>query len=278
MFQLIRPGSCRNKDSLPHSLLKLLELERSIIQSRRQAKAKLDQRLLAGAIPAIHTAQLPHRYMTLVDEHQGIVRQIINQGWRGLARRCAGEMAGVVFNPFAKPQLIEHLHIKTGPLFEPLCLSMLPLSIEIIEALSKLDFNGFYRLEHRFARGDKMRAGENSKARYFLLYLPCQGIKQLKGLNLIIKHGDTQGVVCVFGRKDIDHFATHPEAPANKVSIISLILHGHQACQDFLPVNDIALAQSQHHGMIISRIANTVDAGNRAYDDSIRAFEQTFGR
>src|SRR5690625_1826335 len=113
MFQLIRPGSCRNNDSLPHSLFKLLWLQWSIIQRRWQAKAKLDQRLLAGAIPEIQTAHLPHRYMTLVDEHQGIVRQIINQGWRGIARRCAGEMARVVFNPFAKPQLIEHLHIKT---------------------------------------------------------------------------------------------------------------------------------------------------------------------
>ena len=85
--QLIRPRRRRNVDELIGAMLELLKRQRTVIQRRRHAKAILDQRFFARAVAGIHAAQLRHRLVRFVDEHQKVARKIIQQRRRRLARQ-----------------------------------------------------------------------------------------------------------------------------------------------------------------------------------------------
>jgi hypothetical protein len=56
----------------------------------------------------------------LVDEHQGVGRQVIDQRRRRLARLAAGEVARVVLDALAEAQFVEHFQVEAGSLLDAL--------------------------------------------------------------------------------------------------------------------------------------------------------------
>jgi len=58
-------------------VLELAEVERPVVQRRRQAEAEVDQRLLAGDVAVVHAAHLRDRDVRLVDEQQPLVGQVV---------------------------------------------------------------------------------------------------------------------------------------------------------------------------------------------------------
>src|SRR5262245_15151353 len=76
--------------------------------------------------------------MRLVNEKQGVRRQIINQRWWRLAGLASGQMAGVVLDALAETKLIEHFQIKAGTLLDTLALDEFLLRCVEGNALSQL--------------------------------------------------------------------------------------------------------------------------------------------
>ena len=89
VLQLIRTGRCRHENHLRRKVLPLIEAQRPVVESGRQAKPILDQRFLAGSITPIHRPELRNGLVTLIDHQQRILRQIVEQTRRRLARIAA---------------------------------------------------------------------------------------------------------------------------------------------------------------------------------------------
>ena len=81
--------------------------------------------------PAIHAADLRNGLMALVDDHQRVVGQVVEQRRRRLARRAAGEVARVVLDAVAVADLPHHLEVEHRPLVQPLRLEQLALRFEL---------------------------------------------------------------------------------------------------------------------------------------------------
>ena len=115
----------RHVDRLRHRALELLEFQRPVVERGRQAEAVVHQLLLAGAVAAIHAADLRDRHVALVDDQQGIGGKIIEQRRRRLARRPPGEVARVVLDAGAISDLVHHLQVVERALLQALRLEQL---------------------------------------------------------------------------------------------------------------------------------------------------------
>ena len=102
MTLLIITWRCGNENALAHARFKLFHFEWSIIHRGWQTETIGDKRLFAGAVAAIHTAELANRDMALVNKHQGIARQIINERWGWVAWCGTRQVARIVFDPLAE--------------------------------------------------------------------------------------------------------------------------------------------------------------------------------
>ena len=98
-------------DDLVRDLHKFVEIERTIIERTRQAKAVIYQHGLAGAVTFIHAADLRDGGVRLINHHQKILREKVDDRVRLGTRRTSRQMARVIFNPVAEPHFLQHLQI-----------------------------------------------------------------------------------------------------------------------------------------------------------------------
>ena len=113
--------------------------ERPVVERRRQAEAVVDQVLLARAVAAVHAAELRDGHVALVDDHQRVRRQIVDQRRRRLAGAAAGQVPRVVLDALAEAQLGQHLEVEARALLDALRLEQLALALEELDALAQLE-------------------------------------------------------------------------------------------------------------------------------------------
>ncbi len=58
--------------------------------------------------------------MALINEEKEIIRKVIQQGGRRIARLPVINMKRIILNPIAKPDLLHHLQIIVGAHLQPL--------------------------------------------------------------------------------------------------------------------------------------------------------------
>jgi len=63
--------------------------------------------------------------MAFINNHQCIIRQVINQRRRRVARIAAGQMPRVILNAFAEADFIQHLKVKARALLNTRSLNQL---------------------------------------------------------------------------------------------------------------------------------------------------------
>ena len=129
--QLVRPRRRRDVDHLVHAVLELLEGQRPVVERARQAESVRHQRLLARPVAVIHAVKLRNRLVAFVEEHQGVVRQVIEQRGRRLPRQASGKVPRVVLDAVAVADLLDHLQIEHGALVQPLRLDQLALFFQL---------------------------------------------------------------------------------------------------------------------------------------------------
>ena len=145
------PGVADDEDHLRRERFPLLELQRTVVERRRQAEPVLDQRFLARAVALVHGAELRNGLVALVDDEQRVVRQIVEQARRRLARRAAGEIARVVLDARAVAHLFHHLHVEHGALLEPLRFEQLAGVAQLAQAVAQILANLIDRADDRFS-------------------------------------------------------------------------------------------------------------------------------
>src|SRR3546814_3472317 len=72
----------------------LVELQRPVVDAGRQAEAVLGQRRLARIVAFEHAADLRHGDVTLVDDEDRVLGQVLEKRRRRLARLAAGQANG----------------------------------------------------------------------------------------------------------------------------------------------------------------------------------------
>ena len=90
-------------------------------------KPNLGQRELAAIVALVHAADLRHGDVGFIDENDGVVGEIFEQGGRRLARCAACQIARIVLDAGADAGRLHHLQIESGALFQPLGFQQLAL-------------------------------------------------------------------------------------------------------------------------------------------------------
>ena len=256
---LVVGWSGRYENRLPHALLKFLELERPVVQRRRQAKAIFHQCGLARAVAVVHGRKLPDHLVALVQEHDGVLGHVVGQRAGRVSRRCTRQVARVVFNALAVPYFAEHFQVKPGALLQPLGFHQFAVGHQLLQALGQLQLDGLHRCQHLVTRGDVVAAGVHGKAWDLLLDAPRERVEQLQALDLIIKQLDANGQLGVFCRKHVDRVAAHPELATRKIGFVTLVLHADELRNHVALAQLVPHAQRHHHAVIALGLANTVD-------------------
>ena len=118
--QFIRSGRRGYINKLLVRALKLFERQRPVVHGRRQTKSVLDEVFFSRPVAVVHAAKLRHRLMAFVDEHQRVLRQIIEQSGRRLTRHASRQMPRVILDTVAIADFLDHLHIEQRPLMDTL--------------------------------------------------------------------------------------------------------------------------------------------------------------
>ena len=75
----IRTRRSRHINNLVDPVLELLKRQRTVVDRRRQPETVLDEIRLASVIAVVHPTNLRQRHVRLVDEHQEVFREVVQQ-------------------------------------------------------------------------------------------------------------------------------------------------------------------------------------------------------
>ena len=93
-LDLVVAGRRRDEDAGAELLLPLVEPEGAVVQGARQAEAVLDEGALAAEVAGEHPADLGDGHVRLVDEHQSVLREEVEQRVRRRRPACGRRGAG----------------------------------------------------------------------------------------------------------------------------------------------------------------------------------------
>jgi len=257
--------------------VELVERERPVVERRGQAEPELHQRLLARAVTVVHAAHLGHGLVALVDHEQEVVREVVEQRRRWLARRTSREVPRVVLDAVAVADLLQHLEVEVRALLEPLPLEQLALGLEHLETRLELGADRADRLYHALPGGHVVGLREERDALHLLDHVAAQGVEADHALDLVAEILDAHAAVLV-GGQDLEHVAARPEAAVEKIERGAHVLHLGQARQGPVHAGAIAAREHQQHAEEGLGRAQAVDAGDRGHDDDVPPLEQGLGR
>ena len=181
----------RHEHQLRRDREELLERLRPVVERAGQPEAVVDQRLLARAVALVHAADLRHGLVRLVDEADEVVREVVEQAVRAVARPAAVEDPRVVLDPRAEPELAQHLHVVLGALAQPVGLEQLALRLELGAALVELPADlGDRVLDHPLADVVVRRRPDPDVLEVVLDHLAGERVEVLQVLDLVAEQHD----------------------------------------------------------------------------------------
>ena len=267
----------RDEHGLAHLLFEFLEFQGPVVERRRQAEAVVDQVGLARAVAVVHGAQLARQHVRLVEEHQCVGRQIVDQGRRRFARQRAGQVARVVLDALGETDLRHHFQVEAGALFQALLFDQFIFLAEELEAFAQLVLDGFHGAQHGGAGRHIVRTRVHGEAGDFLPHAARQRVEQLDRFDLVVEHFQAHGQFRMLGGEDVDGVAAHAEGAAAEVDLVARVLHLDQARDDVALADPVLHAQGQNHLVVFVRIADTVDGRDGGDDDDVAPLHQRLG-
>ena len=207
--------------------------------------------------------------MGLINNHQKILREIIQQRTGRFTGSCSGQMSGIVLNSRAKTSFPHHFHVKIGPFRNSLGLQQLILALKISHLLFHLRKNIFRCLHHFFFGNHVMRSRENGHMAQLSLHLTGQYIDFCDPVHLIAEEFDPVSFASGISRKHFQHVSAHPEGATLKVHLISCILNIDELMNHLVPVLFHPRAQGNNHFFIIDGTSQTINAGHRRHNDHV---------
>jgi len=169
--------------------------------------------------------------VTLVDDEQGVFRQVIHECRRWLSRQPARQVAGVVLDPLTVAHLLHHLDVESRPLFETLGLDELALCFELRQSFHELLPYAVDGPPPVVPCGDVMAAridGHPIQA----LYPPTQErVHHRNSLDGVAEELHADDLFSLVGGEDLDHVTTDPEGASVKIDVVALILDIHEPAE-----------------------------------------------
>ena len=110
-----------------------------------------------------------------------------------------------------------------------------------------------------------------------LLDTAREGIEQLKRLDFVIEELHPEGELEVLGGEDIDRVPPNSKHSSGELDIVAGVLHPHELADEVALGETIAHPHGQYHCMIVSGVANAVDARDRGHNDGVLALEERLG-
>ncbi len=215
--------------------------------------------------------------MAFVDEQEGVVGDIFEEGRRRLARQAAGQIAAVVLDAGAGSGGLDHLQVEHGALFQALGLQQLAIGDQPVQAGLELLLDADGGLAQGRARRHIVAVRIDLDRGQVAGLLAGQGIELHDRLDLVAEHGDAPGAVLIVGGKDLDHVAAAAEGAPLEGRIVALVLLGHQVGHQLALVDLLPHLQGEGHGGIGLDRADAVDAGDRGHHDDVVALEDRPG-
>ncbi len=257
-------------DRLPHALLKLLELERTVVKRARQPEAVIHQGHFAGTVTVVHTANLRDRHVALVDHQQIILREVIHQRkWRA-AGWALVQVARVILDAAGKANFADHLDIIIDALLQTLGFQQFALRFQESKLLIQFLFNVRDRLPQLRFIGDIFAGRVDDQRGMIGEDFPRQRVKLDNALDFIAEKRHPVRRFCIGGH-NLQRIAAHPERTASQVHVIAAVLDRHKLPQDRIPPDFIAHLHFDHRLGPRRRVADTINAGYRRHDNHIAA-------
>ena len=257
-----------------HEPAELRELQGAVVQRRRQAKAVIDQRFLAGAVALEHAAHLRHADVGLVHEEQIVFGKIVEQAGRRLARLASVHVAGIVFDAVAVAQLLDHFEIELGTLFQALGLHQLALLAEQGKAFLQLLTDIVAGAFEVVLRGHEVAGRIQDGLAHLGQHVAGERVDLAHGVDVVTEEFQPQGPFVVIGRDDLQHVAPHPEGAAVEIVVVALVMHFHQPADERIHGEALADLHGNDHLGVVFRRTEAVDAGDRSHDDDVTPRQQ----
>ncbi len=233
----------------------------------------IDQVALAGHVTLVHAADLRHRHVRLVDDQEEVVGEVVEQGVRGGTGAAPVDVAGVVLDTRAEPDLTHHLDVVGGAHPQPLGLEQLALRLHRLEAQGKLPLDTGDRPFHPLRAGDIVGGGEDEDLLRLADDLTGERMQVGEPLDLVTEHLDAHGELLVHG-EHLHRVTAHPERASGERQVVARVLDIDQPAQQRVALDFLADAQADHPVDVLLRSAKAVDAAHGRHDDDIAAGEQ----
>ena len=211
--------------------------------------------------------------MRLVDDEQEVFREVVEQGRRRRARPPAVDVAGVVLDARAEPDLPHHLDVVVGAHPQPLRLQQLALTLEFGEPLGEFLFDGGDRVRHPLRTGHVVGGGEDAQRIDLADHVTGQRVQVVQRLDLVTEELDANRQLLV-GRDDLDGVAAHPERAAGEGQVVAGVLHVDQQPQQPVAGHLAADPQFDRAIQVGLRRAEAVDARHRGHHHHVAARQQ----
>ena len=274
LLQLPAAGRGRDVRGLrPHGV-PLLEAQRAVVHAGGQAEAVLGEGGLAPVVAAEHAADLRHRDVALVDEHQRVVGEILEQRRRRLAGIAARKIARVVLDAGAGAGRLHHLHVEDGALLQALRLQQAAGVVKLLKALLQLLLHRLDGLLQRRLGRHVMRVGVDLHQLQLVALGAGERVELGDALDLVAEQRDAPGAVLQVGREQLHGVAANAEGAAREVLIAAAVVQRHQVGQQLALGDGLAHLHGEGHGRVGLDRADAVDARHARHDDRVVALQE----
>ena len=261
-------------DRLVHTRHELVEVERPVVERRRQPEPELDQRLLPRAVAAVHAADLRYRDVTLVDHEEAVVGEVIEQRVGRVAGRATVQVSRVVLDPGAEAHLGEQLEVVLRPLLQPLRLEELPLVAQLVQTPLTLGADGHHGPLHHLVGRDVVAGGIDRDPLELSHHLAAQRVDLAERLDRVAEELHPDGLGLLIGREDLHDVAPHAERAAVEIEVVALVLHVHELAEHGVALGLRAALEEHEHVEVARRRAEPVDARHARHHQHVVALEQ----
>ena len=272
-FKLVGAGGRRQVDGLSNALGKLIPLQRAVVHRGGQAEPIVDEGALTRHVSLKHRADLWNGHVRLVDDEQEVVGEVVQQRVRRRARSAPVDVARIVLDTRARADFFEHLQVEGGAHAQALLLEQLVLAAEPRKAIIELILDGGDRLLHTFLAGHVVRGREKVRVVDVIDDVAGERMENGKRLDLVAEHLDADRELLIHG-DDLDRIAAHAERAARKSQVVAHVLHGDEAPQESVAVDDHTPLELNHAGYVFLGSTEAVDARHRGDDDRVAPREQ----
>ena len=238
----------------------------------------LDEHRLAREVALVHAADLGHRHVRLVDHDEVVVGEVVEQRVRRRAGAAPVDVARVVLDAAAEPDLAHHLEVVARAHAQPLGLEQLALPLELGEPLVQLfldrDDGGLHALlARRVVRGREDREVDDVVGDD----LARDGVEPRDLLDRVAPPLDAVAGLLV-RREHLERVALHAERAARPAHVVARVLDVDEPLHRELERDVGALVRPQDLPLVLLGRSEPVDARDARHDQHVAPPEQRGGR